>query len=201
MSEGIGLSTLSGWVTRQGADMLPRVKRSLVQVENGGMGAGAGILWRQDGIVVTNHHVVVEHGGNLNVTLSNNNSYPARLLATHPDVDLAILKITAHDLPAAAVADSHDLRVGQLVFAVGHPWGQPGVVTAGIVSALSKATTRSGVEVPIIRSDALLAPGNSGGPLVNAAGGVIGINTMIIGGDQGVSIPSHLAQIFVEQAC
>jgi serine protease Do len=99
------------------------------------------------------------------------------------------------------IADSRALKVGQLVFAVGHPWGQPGVVTLGIVSALYNATTQKGTQVPIIRSDSLLAPGNSGGPLVNAVGGVVGINTMIVGGDQGVSLPSHLAQIFVEEAC
>jgi len=74
-------------------------------------------------------------------------------------------------------------------------------VTSGIISALARVVTQPGKEFPIIRSDSLLAPGNSGGPLVNAAGGVVGINTMIIGGDQGLSIPSHLAQIFIEQAC
>jgi serine protease Do len=99
------------------------------------------------------------------------------------------------------VADSHDLKVGQLVFAVGHPWGQPGVVTMGIISALIKAVTKKGKQFPVIRSDSLLAPGNSGGPLINAAGGVIGINTMIIGGDQGVAIPSHLAQALIEESC
>jgi serine protease Do len=74
------------------------------------------------------------------------------------------------------------------------------VVTAGVISALISAKTGSGSRVPLIRSDALLAPGNSGGPLLNAVGKVIGINTLIIGGDQGVAIPSHLAQLFVTQA-
>jgi serine protease Do len=82
---------------------------------------------------------------------------------------------------------------------VGHPWGQLGVVTAGILSALSTAKTRDGREIPILRTDATLAPGNSGGPLVNAVGGVIGINTMIVGGDQGVAIPSYLAANFVRE--
>src|SRR5512146_3231788 len=128
------------------------------------------------------------------VRLSSGEDYPAKVLALHPEVDLAILKVDAQGLPVALVADSRDLKVGQLVFAVGHPWGQPGVVTLGVISAFIKAVTRQDKEVPLIRSDALLAPGNSGGPLVNAAGGVVGINTMIVGGDQGVSIPSHLPQ-------
>ncbi len=199
-SAGVSL-LVSEQLTRQAADMLQRVRRSLVQVVNQPRGAGAGLIWRQDGIVLTNHHVVAGNGGKLEVLLSSGVAYPAKVLALHPEVDLAILKVEAQGLPVALVADSRDLKVGQLVFAVGHPWGQPGVVTLGVVSALIKAVTRQDKEVPLIRSDALLAPGNSGGPLVNAAGGVVGINTMIVGGDQGVAIPSHLAQAFVEQAC
>src|SRR5512146_52855 len=96
------------------------------------------------------------------VRLSSGEDYPAKVLALHGEVDLAILKVEARGLPAALIADSRDLKVGQLVFAVGHPWGQPGVVTLGIISALSQATTQKGSEIPIIRSDSLLAPGNSG---------------------------------------
>ena len=225
------IQTLSSEITRAGAEMLKRVQRSLVLVHDEPRGAGAGILWRQDGIVITNHHVIAGHEPEtvqenpektlrwvwrsgigrhrtLSVHLSDGRSYPASVLATHPEVDLAILQIDpgsldagARSFPVAAVANSHDLKVGQLVFAVGHPWGQPYVVTGGIISALIKATTRQGKEIPLIRSDALLAPGNSGGPLVNAAGEVIGINTLIMGGDQGVALPSHLAQSFVEEAC
>jgi serine protease Do len=84
---------------------------------------------------------------------------------------------------------------------VGHPWGQRGFVTGGIISSLGEAPTRGPRRsVPIIRSDVTLAPGNSGGPLANAAGGVIGINTLVIGGDLGVAIPSHLVEAFVAQA-
>jgi serine protease Do len=191
--------SIAGRITQQATAMLQRVQRSLVQVVDEPRGAGAGIIWRQDGIILTNHHVVAGTHGRLEVRLTSGERYPAQVLALHQEVDLAILKVDARGLPVALVADSRDLRVGQFVFAVGHPWGQPGVATAGIISALSKVVTQQGKEVPIIRSDSLLAPGNSGGPLVNAAGGVVGINTMIIGGDQGVSIPSHLAQAFVEQ--
>jgi serine protease Do len=97
------------------------------------------------------------------------------------------------------ITDTRDLKVGQFVFAVGHPWGQIGYVTMGIISAITSATTHDKREVPIIRTDVALAPGNSGGPLVNVVGGVIGINTMIVGGDQGVAIPSQVANSFLEQ--
>lgn len=196
------LHSLSTLLTQQGAEMLERVKRSLVQVRDEPRGAGSGIIWRRDGIIITNHHVVAgseEGHRRISVLLANGASYPARVLAHHPDIDLAILKVDASDLPVAMIADSRGLRVGQFVFAFGHPWGQPWVVTAGMVSALEKARTRQDKEIPFIRSDSLLAPGNSGGPLVNAGGGVVGINTMIVGGDQSVSIPSHLAQAFVEE--
>ncbi len=87
------------------------------------------------------------------------------------------------------------MRVGQLVFAIGHPWGQPHVVTAGIVSGIGEMPLRSGGRtVEYIRSDELLAPGNSGGPLIDAAGQVVGINSMILGGDLSVAIPSHVVQ-------
>jgi serine protease Do len=187
-------------VTQQARVMLQRVQRSLVQVIDEPRGAGAGVIWRQDGIILTNHHVVAGKNERLEVRLNSGDRFLARVLALHAEIDLAIVKVDARGLPVALLADSHDLKVGQLVFAVGHPWGQPGVVTAGIISALSQVVTQEGKTFPMIRSDSLLAPGNSGGPLVNAAGGVIGINTMIVGGDQGLAIPSHLAQEFAGQA-
>jgi serine protease Do len=114
----------------------------------------------------------------------------ARLVAQEPEIDLALLQAeipgtNGTELPAALIADSHGLRVGQIVLAIGHPWGQRGFVTAGILSRLGRASVRGPRgSIPVLHTDAELAPGNSGGPLVNAAGGVIGINTMIIGGDQ-----------------
>ncbi len=177
--------------------MLSRARRSLVQVRSGRMGAGAGIVWMGDGLILTNNHVVGR--GSLRVILSDQSEYNASLVARDPESDLAALRIQAGSLPSALVADSRNLRVGQMVFALGHPWGQIGFVTAGIISALGSFQTRSGREYPYIRMDAALAPGNSGGMLVNAAGGVIGINNMIIGGDQGMAVPSHVASSFIER--
>ena len=181
------------------AEITRRVQRSLVVVHNGRQGAGAGIVWRLGGYLVTNHHVIA-HGRRLFATLPDGQELPVVLTAQEAEIDLALLQVEAPNLPPALVADSRGLRVGQIVLAVGHPWGQRGVVTRGIISGLGTAQTRGERgSVPIIRSDVLLAPGNSGGPLVNTAGGVIGINTMIVGGDQGVAIPSHLVESFVNE--
>jgi serine protease Do len=198
------------------ADVVQRVQRSLVVVHDGKRGAGAGVIWQTGGYIVTNHHVVASMGrpnwpvpwgrpaarmAQVNVSLPDGRDLPASLVGEDPEIDIALLRVDAEDLPPALVADSRSLRVGQLILAVGHPWGQRGVVTAGILSGLGSAQTRGQRgSVPILRSDVVLAPGNSGGPMVNAVGGVVGINTMIVGGDLGVAIPSHLVSEFVRQA-
>jgi serine protease Do len=192
------LNTLNGEMTRALTEVLGRVQRSLVVVHNGRYGAGAGVIWRSEGLIVTNNHVVQR--GRIRITLHDGREFPAQIAYADPEIDLALLRIEAHDLPPATPVDSRGLRVGELVFAVGHPWGQRGFVTAGIVSSLGTAVTRGRRKsIPIVRSDVDLAPGNSGGPLINAVGGVVGINTMIVGGDQGVAIPSHLVDAFVDE--
>ena len=181
------------------ADVARRVQRSLVVVHNGRRGAGAGVIWRVGGYIVTNHHVIAR--GKPAISLSDGNDYSVRLIAQAPDLDLALLQIDMSDIQPALIADSRSIRVGQIVFAIGHPWGQQGYVTAGVISSLDTAHTRNGhSSIPIIRSDVLLAPGNSGGPLVNAVGAVLGINTMIVGGDQGVAIPSQVVENFVDDS-
>jgi len=191
--------SLSDNLSESIADIVQRVGQSLVVLHNGRKGIGAGIIWGEDGLILTNFHVI-DHRRDLQVGLENGDHYPARLISKEPEIDLALLQITAQGLKKAAIS-VRDLRVGQLVFAVGHPWGQRRAVTAGLVSSLGTAETggRRG-QVDVIRSDARLAPGNSGGPLVDAAGAVVGINTMIVGGDQGIALPSHIASDFVEGA-
>lgn len=173
-------------------------RSSLVVVHNGHRFAGAGVVWRPGGIIVTNYHVV--RRGRSRISLLTGEKYGSRLVARAKEFDLAILKIDA-DLEVASVADSNNLRVGQIVFAVGHPWGQVGAFSAGIISSLGSLQTsgRRG-SIQVIRTDVRLAPGNSGGPLLNSAGEVIGINTMIQGGDLSVAVPSHVVNQFVEQA-
>ena len=187
----------NGTFTQVIEDLVQRVMPSLVVVRGHRFGAGAGIVWEADGLILTNNHVVGRH--NPVVILQDDREYESRLLARDPNVDLALLSIDAKNLaPLKPAAGSP--RVGEMVFAFGHPWGQRNTVTRGIVSALVSAQNRRGEKLPVLRSDVPLAPGNSGGPLVNAKGEVVGINAMIVGGDQSVSIAASVATDFVRKA-
>lgn len=187
----------NGTFTQSLDALVQRVTPSLVVVRGHRWGAGAGIVWREDGIILTNNHVVGRHAPI--VKLDDNGEYESRILARDPHVDLALLSIEVSGLTPLQPA-SISPRVGEMVFTFGHPFGQRNAVTQGIVSAMLSAKTRRGKEIPIIRSDASLAPGNSGGPLVNAQGEVLGINTMIMGGDQSIAIHVSVVNDFVERA-
>jgi len=187
----------NGTFTQVIDELVQQVMPSLVVVRGRRFGAGAGIVWDANGLILTNNHVVGRHSPI--VLLQDDREYESKLVARDPDVDLALLSIDAADLTPLQPA-SVSPRVGEMVFAFGHPWGQRNTVTRGIVSALVYAQNRRGEKLPIVRSDASLAPGNSGGPLVNAKGEVIGINAMIVGGDQSVSIAASVATDFVRRA-
>jgi serine protease Do len=187
----------NGTFTQVIHDLVQQVLPSLVVVRGHRFGAGSGIVWDSSGLILTNNHVVGRRTPI--VLLQDDREYESKLVARDPDVDLALLSIDAAGLTPLRPA-SVSPRVGEMVFAFGHPWGQRNTVTRGIVSALVSAQNRRGQTLPIVRSDAPLAPGNSGGPLVNAMGEVIGINAMIIGGDQSVSIASSVAVDFVKKA-
>jgi len=179
-------------------DELVRGVRPSLVVGGDRFGAGAGIVWDAQGLILTNSHVV--NGRTPVVMLHDDREFEARLVGRDAEIDLALMEINARDLPAARVAESEP-RVGEMVFAFGHPWGQREYVSSGIVSAVSTAQTRGARgSIPVIRSDAPLAPGNSGGPLVNGSGEVVGINAMIVGGDQSISIPASVARQFVRKA-
>src|SRR6266511_1659365 len=153
----------NGTFTQVIDELVQRVMPSLVIVRGHRFGAGAGIVWDANGLILTNNHVVGRRTPI--VILQNDGEYESRLLARDPDVDLALLSIEATNLtPLLPVSVSP--RVGEMAFAFGHPWGQRNTVTRGIVSALVSAQNRRGDTLPVIRSDAPLAPGNSGGPLV-----------------------------------
>ena len=187
----------NGTFTQVIDELVQRVMPSLVIVRGHRFGAGAGIVWDANGLILTNNHVVGRH--NPVVILQNDREYESRLLARDPDVDLALLSIDATGLTPLLPAPASP-RVAEMVFAFGHPWGQRNTVTRGIVSALIHAHNRRGEKLPVVRSDVPLAPGNSGGPLVNAKGEVVGINAMIVGGDQSVSIAASVAKDFVKKA-
>jgi S1-C subfamily serine protease len=159
--------------------ILPSVVNIEVQYGRTQAGVGSGFIWRSDGYIVTNNHVV-EDATKIKVSLRDGSIYEARIVGTDPDTDLAVLKIDASGLPAAALGTSSDLVVGELAVAVGSPEGFEGSVTSGIISALNRNIYIGNTPLlDVIQTDAAINPGNSGGPLCNSAGEVIGINTAI----------------------
>jgi serine protease Do len=157
---------------------------------------GSGFLISADGLVLTNAHVV-DGAKEVTVKLSDHREYKAKVLGADKSSDIAVLKIDAHNLPAVTLGDSDKLGVGDYVLAIGEPFGLEETATAGIVSAKGRSLPGDGY-VPFIQTDAAVNPGNSGGPLFDAAGSVVGINAQIYsnsGGFQGVSfaIPINLA--------
>ncbi len=179
--------------------MFARVQPAIVQIGIEGRGGGTGIIWNTGGRIITNHHVVANEQAKILVHLADGRTMPARVLHRNPRLDLALLKIDADDLPALPAGKSSDLRIGEWVFAIGHPWGQRWALTAGIVSSMSTVKIDEQVTTRYIKSDVGLAPGNSGGPLLDAAGKVVGINAMIFGGDLSVAIPSDVVSSWLAE--
>jgi len=146
------------------------------------VGMGSGVIIREDGYIVTNNHVIAG-ADQIEVTLENNKSYPAKLVGTDPATDIALLKIDEDSLPAIALGDSDNLRLGEWVLAIGSPYDLRSTITAGIVSAKGRSLPNYDGQYRVesfIQTDAAVNPGNSGGALINTMGELVGINTSII---------------------
>lgn len=169
-----------------------QLRRSTVLLQAGNRGNGSGVIWQADGLIVTNAHVA--RSSRMRIQLWDGREFDAALISRDPRADLAALRVDAEDLPAAQIADSSKLRPGELAIAIGNPLGFVGALTTGVVHAIGPLRgfgSRSWVQANV-----RLAPGNSGGPLADASGRVIGINTMVAG-RLALAIPSDAVTEFL----
>jgi serine protease Do len=168
------------------------------------MGIGSGVIVRSDGYILTNHHVV-DGAQEIRIEFTDRRGFNAKLIGSDPPSDLAVLKIDAKDLTALSLGNSDEVRVGDVVLAVGNPLGIGQTVTAGIISAKGRSTGLSdGSFEDFLQTDAPINQGNSGGALVNTSGLLVGINSQIVspsGGNIGIgfAIPSNMARVVMEQ--
>ncbi len=192
-------TTLLQQLNREMARVVEQVRQSLVQISNGRRGVGAGTIWRPDGLIITNAHVVHGRSRKLKVTLPGGETLPARLLARDKNCDLAALSVEATNLPTIELSGSKPLQPGEWVLALGHPWGVVGAVTAGAVIDVGPAVEGGLPGGEFVQVGLHMRPGHSGGPLVDAHGRLVGVSTMINGPDVGLAIPLHVVKTFLRR--
>lgn len=171
------------------ADIVAQLCRSTVRILGDGARSGSGVVWGAGGLIITNAHVARSP---VRVILPDGRAVSGQLLARDRECDLAAIVLGGADPPATIVGDSDRLRVGELVVAVGHALGLPAALTTGVIHAIAPRGQGSA----FIRADVRLAPGNSGGPLADARGRVVGINTMVVDG-LACAVPSRVVERFL----
>jgi serine protease Do len=184
-------------INEQMASVVEDARRCLVQVHNGRHGAGAGTILHADGLIITNAHVVKRQSPK--VTLMDGRTLPARLLTYDEDLDLAAVAVEARELPTIELGRRGQLRPGQWVVALGHPWGVTGASTAGMVIDVGRPLDGLPYRGELIQVGLTLRPGHSGGPMVDGSGRLVGINTMISGPEVGLAVPIHSVKRFLKQ--
>lgn len=177
-------------------EITEQLRRSTVHLSDGKRGSGSGVIWSADGLIVTNAHV--GEGAEASVQLWDGTVIRGKVEKRNARRDIAAIRVPAGALPRATVADSSSVRVGEVAIAVGNPLGFMGALTTGVIHA--RGAIRELGRREWIQAAIRLAPGNSGGPLANAKGEIIGINTMIIAGGLGLAIPSNTVEQFLATA-
>ncbi|HYO88173.1 MAG TPA: trypsin-like peptidase domain-containing protein [Candidatus Limnocylindrales bacterium] len=181
------------------SDVVTVAQQAVVAVRDGQRGSGAGTIWQSDGLIVTNAHVV--RGGAIEVQCFDGRVFPARLIARDTQLDLAALAVDAHDLPTIQPANGRDLQPGQWLLALGHPWGVAYAATAGVLISRSPHAP----DMPALRNDWVvtdlhLRPGNSGGPVIDSRGRMVGVSTLMNGVSVGVAISVETVKAFLKEA-
>jgi serine protease Do len=171
-------------------EIAEKLRRSTVLIHAGG--CGSGVIWSSDGHIITNAHVA--RGRQIGIQLWDGREFQATVASRDPHRDLAVLRIDATNLPSALVADSSQVRPGELAIAIGNPLGFVGALTTGVIHSVGPLRSLGGQSW--VQADVRLAPGNSGGPLADARGRVIGINTMVAG-SLALAIPSNIVRDFL----
>lgn len=191
------ISALFQQISDESAAIAARVKPAVVQITDGRGSIGAGMIWHADGLIITNAHVVDNR--EVGVILNDAREFPAQVIALDREQDLAALAITADALPVIAIGDSDRVRAGEWVLSLGHPFGIPHALTAGVVIGRGDSLPEMRAGREWIALGVHLRPGHSGGPTVNIRGEVIGVNTMITGPEVGFAIPVNTVKAFLKR--
>jgi serine protease Do len=198
MTTATSTALLAGRFGEAAAEVSDKLRPGVAVVRGERGGSGAGTVWRPDGLVITNSHVAT--GERARVAFADGRDCAARVVARDPSVDLAALETEECDLTALPWGDSSALKVGQVVLAVGNPLGETRSVTAGIISGVGAGVAGGALRLrEAVQANITLLPGNSGGPLADARGRVVGINSMVMGPGVAIAVPSNTVERFLAE--